>query len=47
MEDFNMGAISFTGLASGMDTDSWIQALVQIKSKSLNNISTKNLMKYI
>lgn len=36
-----MGAISFTGLASGMDTDSWIQALVQIKSKSLNNISTK------
>ena len=36
-----MGAISFTGLASGMDTSSWIDALVQIKSKNLNSLNTK------
>ncbi|MBQ3311878.1 flagellar filament capping protein FliD [bacterium] len=36
-----MGSITFTGLASGMDTSSWIDALVQIKSQNLNTLNTK------
>ena len=36
-----MGSITFTGLASGMDTSTWIDALVQIKSQSLNTLNTK------
>ena len=30
-----MGEITFTGLASGMDTSSWINALVSIKQQSV------------
>jgi len=33
--------ITFTGLASGMDTASWVEALVNIKKTSLNNLTAK------
>lgn len=33
--------ISFSGLASGMDTSSWIEALVAIKQKSVTALQTK------
>ena len=36
-----MGQISFSGLASGMDTSSWIEALVSIKQQSVTNLQTK------
>ncbi|MBR1942735.1 flagellar filament capping protein FliD [bacterium] len=36
-----MGDITFTGLASGMDTSSWIEALVSIKQKSVATLQTK------
>ncbi len=36
-----MGQISFTGLASGMDTSSWIEALVSVKQKSVTTLKTK------
>ena len=36
-----MGQITFTGLASGMDTSSWIEALVSIKQQSVTNLQTK------
>lgn len=36
-----MGEITFTGLASGMDTSSWIEALVSIKQKSVTTLQNK------
>ncbi|MBR2525850.1 flagellar filament capping protein FliD [bacterium] len=36
-----MGQITFTGLASGMDTSSWIEALVSIKQKSVTTLQNK------
>ena len=33
--------ITFTGLASGMDTASWVEALVNIKKSTLNSLTTK------
>ena len=33
-----MGEITFTGLASGMDTSSWINALVSIKQQSVTKL---------
>lgn len=33
--------ISFSGLASGMDTSSWIEALVSIKQESVKTLQTK------
>ena len=36
-----MGNITFTGLASGMDTSSWIEALVSIKQQSVTSLQTK------
>lgn len=41
MEVFNMGQITFTGLASGLDTGSWIEALVSVKQQSVTNLKTK------
>lgn len=35
-----MGEITFSGLASGMDTSSWINALVSIKQKSVTKLET-------
>lgn len=35
-----MGEITFSGLASGMDTSSWINALVAIKQKSVTKLET-------
>lgn len=36
-----MGNITFTGLASGMDTSSWIEALVSIKQQSVTSLKSK------
>ncbi len=36
-----MSQITFTGLASGMDTSSWIEALVSIKQQSVTNLQSK------
>ena len=36
-----MGQITFTGLASGMDTSSWIEALVSIKQQSVTTLQSK------
>lgn len=33
--------ITFSGLASGMDTSSWVEALVNIKKTTLNNLTSK------
>ena len=33
-----MGEITFSGLASGMDTSSWIKALVSIKQQSVTKL---------
>lgn len=35
------GVISFTGLASGMDTASWVDALVEIKNQAVTKLETK------
>ena len=35
-----MGEITFSGLASGMDTSSWIEALVSIKQQSVTKLQT-------
>lgn len=36
-----MGNITFTGLASGMDTSAWIEALVSIKQESVTSLQKK------
>ena len=36
-----MGVISFSGLASGMDTSTWIEALVKIKQQSVTTLQNK------
>ena len=36
-----MGEITFTGLASGMDTSTWIEALVKIKQQSVTTLQNK------
>lgn len=36
-----MGEITFSGLASGMDTSAWIEALVSIKQKSVTTLQNK------
>lgn len=36
-----MSEITFTGLASGMDTSAWIEALVSIKQKSVTSLQSK------
>ena len=36
-----MGSITFTGLASGMDTSTWIEALVKIKQQSVTTLQNK------
>ncbi len=33
--------ITFSGLASGMDTSSWVEALVNVKKTTLNNLTSK------
>lgn len=33
--------ITFSGLASGMDTSSWVEALVNVKKTTLNNLTAK------
>ena len=33
--------ITFSGLASGMDTSSWVEALVNVKKATLNNLTSK------
>lgn len=36
-----MGEITFSGLASGMDTSQWVEALVAIKQKSVTTLQNK------
>lgn len=36
-----MGEITFSGLASGMDTSQWVEALVKIKQKSVTTLQNK------
>lgn len=36
-----MGEITFSGLASGMDTSEWVEALVAIKQKSVTTLQNK------
>ncbi len=36
-----MGEITFSGLASGMDTSKWVEALVKIKQKSVTTLQDK------
>ena len=33
--------ITFSGLASGMDTSSWVEALVNVKKETLNQLTSK------
>ena len=33
--------ISFSGLASGLDTDSWVNALVSVKQLSVTSLQTQ------
>ena len=33
--------ISFSGLASGMDTSSWVEALVSVKQASITKLETQ------